>query len=80
MSKAARKTRRHSRHSRLPKLPQDLRTFDGHLDADDGQPTGLRDFLSVISHVVGTDDPVAVMNAAALSVADWYRRMLLGAA
>ncbi|GAB5023272.1 hypothetical protein [Mycobacterium avium] len=76
MSKAARKTRRRNRLSRLPNLPKELRTFDNHLYTRDGDPTGLRDYLAVLSDAVRTDQPVAVMNAAGLSAADWYRWML----
>jgi uncharacterized protein (DUF2267 family) len=60
------------------RLPDELRSFDSWHYTDNGDPTGLRDYLAAVSDHLGdyADLTMPVMNAAGLSAADWYRRML----
>ena len=74
---------RHSRKHRAndPKalaarLPDELRSFDPWLYTDGGTPTGLIDYLTALTVHVEPHEPMPVVNAAGLSVADWYRTML----
>jgi hypothetical protein len=65
-------------------LPGELRSFDRwYYNSGDGTGHGLKDYLAAVSvHVaqhhpsVLQIDPVPVMGAAGLSVADWFRHML----
>jgi hypothetical protein len=65
-------------------LPDDLRSFDAWYYSHDGQPTGLRDYLAALSAWLdgepqsrGRTMTQPVMEAAGLTPADWYMRMLL---
>jgi hypothetical protein len=60
----------------------ELRSFDRWRYSDHGDPTGLRDYLSAVTDHLGdyAHLTVPVVNAAGLSAADWYRRMLTGTA
>ena len=54
------------------RLPDELRSFDGWL-----YPNGLQDYMAVLSAFLVDSQPVTpVMNAAGLSAACWFRRML----
>jgi hypothetical protein len=58
----------------VARLPDDLRSFDapGHY------PDGLRAYLATLEAFTAESpvSTVAVMNAAGLSAADWFRHML----
>jgi hypothetical protein len=51
------------------RLPESVRYFKPSTDPED-----LREHLQVISAMVGQDRALPVMNAAGLSVAEWYRK------
>jgi hypothetical protein len=66
------------------RLPDELRSFGAWCYADDGA-SGLRDYLDALSRWLfwqgapyETSDVTAVMNAAGLCAADWYRSRLSG--
>lgn len=55
-------------------LPDELRSFDQWL-----YPNGLAEYMRELSRFVGENHRVTpVMNAAGLSAADWFRRMISG--
>ncbi|AKC40106.1 Uncharacterised protein [Mycolicibacterium phlei] len=65
------------------RLPEALRTFDAWRYADHGIPTGIADYqenLSIHLEIQGVarEHAPAVMHAAGLTVASWYRAMLAG--
>jgi hypothetical protein len=74
-------TRRHNarRSANTPEalaasLPEELRSFDRWC-----YPQGINDYMRELSRFVGEDQRVSpVMNAAGLSAAGWFRRMLGG--
>ena len=61
------------------RLPDELKSFDAwYYNSGDGTEHGLHDYLSVLNTRIANPDiqSVDVMNAAGLSVADWFRHML----
>jgi hypothetical protein len=58
------------------RLPGELRSFDAWLYGDDGKPTGIQDYLAAVAVQVAPQEPLPVINAAGLSVAEWYKRMM----
>lgn len=68
-------TRRRNRKPRADspaRLPIELRSFDAWM-----YPDGMRDYLAALSNLVGDERAVRVMNAAGLTVADWFHRMMI---
>jgi hypothetical protein len=76
------KTRRHQRRDPdspeavAKRLPVQLRSFNAWYYTDNGMPAGLQDYLAALAAQVAPHEPIPVMNAAGLSVSDWYRHML----
>jgi hypothetical protein len=58
------------------RLPNELRSFDTWHYTERGTPTGLQDYCVALAEYAAPHDPTPVMNAAGLSAADWFRRML----
>lgn len=68
------KTRRRGRVTSFnpTQLPDELRSFDSWL-----HPNGIHDYMTALSRFVGGDQRLTpIMNAAGLSVADWYRQAM----
>lgn len=67
------KTRRHqAQRPSTAALPEELRSFDNWL-----YPNGLHDYMAALSQSLDrTERLTPIMNAAGLSAADWFRRML----
>jgi hypothetical protein len=60
------------------RLPAELKTFDAWYYTDNGKPTGIQGYLAVLGAFVGESPshPSDVMNAAGLSVAQWFKTMM----
>lgn len=78
-------TRRHNRQPKnsheaiAARLPDELMSFDAwYYNSADGTEHGLHDYLAFLNTRIANPDihSVDVMNAAGLSVADWFRHML----
>lgn len=66
------KTRRYPANRPSATLPEELRSFDNWL-----YPNGLHDYMAALSQSLDrTERLTPIMNAAGLSAADWFRRML----
>ena len=80
------KTRRHNRRDLdspeavAKRLPVQLRSFNAWHYSEGGAATGLQDYLTTLAAQVAPHEPIPVMNAAGLSVSDWYRHMPTGGA
>ncbi len=67
------KTRRHqANRPSAATLPDELSSFDNWL-----YPNGLHDYMAALSQLLDRADRLTpIMNAAGLSAAEWFRRML----
>lgn len=66
------KTRRHQTKRSAATLPEELSSFDNWL-----YPKGLHDYMAALSQSLDRNERLTpIMNAAGLSAAEWFRRML----